>query len=161
VVWRSFSTLSSGVIARGLRRLSGLEVRDYGRLLHLQDDYSVMECPVREGDWLVGKRLRESRLRDEGIMALGIQREDGGYVGVPRGETNVHAGDRLILYGLERDLRELDARRAGSSGEDAHEHAVDEQRKRTATQALEERARERRREERDKATSEEDGRISC
>ncbi len=61
---------------------------------------------------------------DEGITVLGIHRADGDYDGVPRGETEIEAGDRLILYGRGDDLSELDERVRGSAGDEAHQRAL-------------------------------------
>jgi hypothetical protein len=60
------------------------DTRDYSRLLHLSGEYMVTEVQIGEGDWLAGKQLSECRLRDEGMLILGVVREDGSYVGVPR-----------------------------------------------------------------------------
>jgi len=61
---------------------------------------------------------------------LGIHRANGDYVGVPRGETKVRADDQLILYGPEQTMDELDVRRRGVSGNEAHDRAVGESRRR-------------------------------
>jgi uncharacterized protein with PhoU and TrkA domain len=74
-----------------------------------------------------GRRLDELKLFDEGITVLGIHRPDGSYLGVPRGETTIRAGDRLVLYGRDERLRELDDRRSGEPGLQAHRRAVADQ----------------------------------
>ena len=71
----------SAVIARFLRS-RGLEARDYARLLDLSGDYGVAELKVQAHDWVANRRLAELRLRDEGVVVLGIRRGDC-YVGVP------------------------------------------------------------------------------
>jgi hypothetical protein len=109
-----------------LRRWTDLDVRDYENLLHLSAGYTVSELEVRDGDWVARRTLGELHLRDEGVGVLGVHRCDGVYVGTPRGDTPVHAQDRLVVYGRTERLRELDARRAGPEGEAAHERAVAE-----------------------------------
>jgi hypothetical protein len=123
------------VIKRALNRYTDLEVRDYSELLKLAGEYTVREMKVRETDWLTDKKLRECRLYDEGILVLGIHRADSGYLGAPRGNTTIHAGDRLILYGRQKSLKNLDGREAGARGEAEHEHAIDEQKKEEAQEA--------------------------
>ena len=67
-----------------LQHWAHLEVRDYTKLLRLSHDYVVLELIVHEGDWLAGKTLAESQLASEGVLALGVERRDGTYVGAPR-----------------------------------------------------------------------------
>lgn len=110
----------SRLILRLLRRYTNLEVQDYARLLHLAGDYSVKEMAVQPGDWMAGHRLGELRMRDEGVMVLGVTHADGSYVGAPGKQTMIRAGDVVILYGRDRVLAELDERKAGSEGDEAH-----------------------------------------
>ena len=66
--------------------------------------------------WLAEQALMECKLRDEGISVLGIVRENGDYVGVPKGSTKLHGGDTAILYGRVDDLHALDKRHLRKSG---------------------------------------------
>jgi len=113
-----------------LARWTRLETYDYASLLQLTGDYSVRECPVAPDDWLADRHLHELDLHKEGVTVLGIHRANGDYVGVPRGETKVRAGDQLILYGAEQTLNELDVRQQGVSGDLAHDRAIGETRRR-------------------------------
>jgi len=117
----------SAVIGRLLRRWTDLDARDYAALLHLSQAYSVMELAVCDEDWVAGRTLGELRLRDEGVVVLGITRADGSYVGVPQFVTPVHAGDTLLAYGRSARLRELDRRPRGPAGDAAHESAAAEE----------------------------------
>ena len=71
--------------------------------------------------------LASMSLRDEGIIVLGIERVDGNYSGVPRGETVIQPGDVLVLYSRADAIADLERRGAGQSGDAAHEAAVREQ----------------------------------
>lgn len=125
----------SNAMRWALARWTRLEAYDYVSLLHLTGDYSVRECQVEPDDWLADQRLQTLQLHQEGVTVLGIQRANGDYVGVPRGETKIYGGDRLILYGPEKLLDELDIRQRGASGDLAHDQAVGEtQRRREAEQ---------------------------
>lgn len=135
------------VMQWALSRWTGLDTRDYSSLLHLSGDYQVTELHVREDDWVAGKELRECQLNGEGVMVLGIQREDGGYVGAPVGNTTVHPGDVLLLYGRAKTLANLDERRKGASGDLEHNEAVAEHEQYQARQKSEESLREARRSE--------------
>jgi hypothetical protein len=115
------------LIQRMLARFGGLDVRDYAGLLHVRGGWTIDELKVEEGDWIAGQPLTELRLRQEGILVLGIERSDE-YVGTPHGRDVVHAGDTLVLYGRRQRIAELDARAGGIAGERAHEAAIAEQR---------------------------------
>ncbi|HEO70725.1 MAG TPA: potassium transporter TrkA [Candidatus Hydrogenedentes bacterium] len=125
----------SRAIEWAIRRWTSLEVWDYPNLLHLSSGYSVCELTVSRDDWLTGKTLAEVRLGDEGAQVLGIRRADGTYVGAPTGATYLRAGDQLVVYGRSEHVAELDQRRAGRQGDEAHEQRVAELRQ---TQMLQE-----------------------
>lgn len=116
----------SSLIARVIGRLTDLEARDYAALLHLSGDYTVLEMAVQEGDWTAGRTLAELKLRDEGVLVLGVTRPDGTYIGAPRFDTTIHPGETLLLYGRSRRLEELDRRCAGPEGDEMHGRAVEE-----------------------------------
>jgi hypothetical protein len=111
----------------GLRRWTDLDVHDYAALLHVGGQYVVTELRVEADSWLAGRDLRSLSLREEGIIVLGIERVDGSYLGVPRADTSIDAGDVLVLYSSGESIAELDRRRRGHSGDAAHEAAVREQ----------------------------------
>jgi len=118
------------IMIRAVRRWPEIEVMDYTGMLHLSGDYVIRELPVEEGDWIAGRDLRTCKLREEGVVAIGIHRADGSYVGVPKGDTQVHPGDRLVVYGLADNLRNLDRRHADPAGDRQHAEAVDDERRR-------------------------------
>jgi hypothetical protein len=110
----------SKLIGRGLARFTDLDVRDYAALLHVAGEYEVKEMLATPEAWITGRTLGELRLRDEGILVLGIVRGDGSYVGVPDKHTPIVAGDTLILYGRDGRFVELTERQAGADGDHAH-----------------------------------------
>ena len=114
----------SSVIGRGLARFTDLDVRDYAALLHVSGEYEVKEMLADADAWITGRTLGELRLRDEGILVLGMVRGDGSCLGVPTKETFIHPGDTLILYGRDGRFAELTTRQAGVEGDAAHEGAV-------------------------------------
>lgn len=130
----------SRLIGRLLRRWTDLDARDYAALLHLSEAYAVMEIGIQPDDWVTAKTLDELRLRDEGIVVLGISRASGRYVGVPQFDTEIRTGDTLLAYGRAKRLCELDRRPAGPGGDAAHDGAVVEEQRLLAT--TEERERE-------------------
>lgn len=131
----------SGLIDWALDRWTDLEVSDYVALLRLSGAYQVRELQVGADDWIADRTLAQLELRREGVQVLGIVRDDGSYVGVPRGDTAVESGDTLILYGRAESLNELDRRVRGGAGDREHEEAVARQERVDS----EERARDRQR----------------
>lgn len=104
-----------------LNRYTDLDVHDYVRLLHLSGEYSVKEMATEEGDWIANRPLGELRLRDEGILVLGVVRRDGTYLGIPGKETVIEPGDTAILYGRDDVFAELAGRPSGEEGDRAHD----------------------------------------
>jgi K+/H+ antiporter YhaU regulatory subunit KhtT len=108
-------------IGWALRKLTRLDVYDYHGMLHFSEGYTVSELTVDSDHWLTGKNLTDTRLSDEGIQILGIHRGNGHFIGTPTGATYIRSGDRLILYGREESLDELNHRAVGAEGDRAHE----------------------------------------
>lgn len=119
----------SKIIDKALNRFTDLEVKDYASLLHLAGDYRLVELRVNPEDWLASKTMSDARLKDEGIIALGIERPDGSFTGTPEGQTLIRAGDVLVVYGRTDSLKDLDQREKGIEGDIKHENAMDEQEK--------------------------------
>jgi K+/H+ antiporter YhaU regulatory subunit KhtT len=118
-----------------LKRFTDLQTFDFAELLDLSGRYTVRTLHVQTNDWVEGKRLSETELFQEGVTVLGIHRASGRFLGVPRGETPVETGDELVLYGRKDRLSELDDRRRGRPGDEAHARAVsDQQRERRSQQ---------------------------
>lgn len=117
-----------------LRRWTDLDVHDYASLLHVGGQYIVTELRVPPGSWLAGRRLEELHLREEGVVVLGIERADGTYLGVPRGDTVARPGEVLIVYSRSGALSELGLRRPDDTGEAAHSAAVAEQQRLVAAE---------------------------
>ena len=112
---------------RALKRWTDVDARDYDSLLHLGGDYMVTELEVQPHDWLAERDLTTLGLRSEGVIVLGVHRPDGSYLGVPTGETTIHARDVLLVYSRRDTIAELDGRRRGLAGDRAHLAAVNEQ----------------------------------
>ncbi len=119
-----FNRYLSQAVQWALQRWTHLDVRDYTSLLRLSGEYTVTEMQVDFGDWIASKPLGKMHLRQEGILVLGIHRLDGGYVGAPTGDTEIHPGDTLVLYGRLSALSELDSRKNNISGDRAHQQAI-------------------------------------
>ena len=126
VVSRSsrFDRAMTRLAQRAIARFTALPARDRATLLEIAGDHVVQELAVCEQDWIAGKRLGEARLKDEGIVVLGVARRSGVYLGAPDRDTPVEAGDLLVVYGRGDVLAALDERTAGRGGEQAHARAA-------------------------------------
>ncbi|MBD3419308.1 MAG: potassium transporter TrkA [Chitinivibrionales bacterium] len=119
----------SRLIRWALDRYTRLDTRDYASLLHVHSGYRIGELRLKPNDWLTGKKLQDTRLREEGVNVLGVQRKTGKYLGALKGDIEIRAGDTLILYGREKSLEELDVRQKGIHGDIQHNEAVEAERK--------------------------------
>lgn len=117
----------SNLISKFLKKYSRLNVQDFANLLHLAGEYQITELHVDHSDWTANKSLAELKLRQEGVVVLGINRENGDYIGVPDGETEIRPGDILITYGRVQNVVEIDERKMGSKGNQKHQQKVEEQ----------------------------------
>jgi uncharacterized protein with PhoU and TrkA domain len=104
----------------------GYAARDYATVLDLSGDYAVAELQVRAGDWVANQSLRELRLRDEGVVVMGIHRA-GAYLGAPGPDAVIAPEDTLVLYGREARIAELDRRARDRTGDTAHTRASAEE----------------------------------
>lgn len=105
---RRLDDLMSRAILWGLKRYTRLDLLDYTDLLHLSGGYRVTRIQVAAGTWLDGKQLKDLGLPGRGLQILGISRPDGEYVGAPGGQTEISAGDTLVLYGQDRAIASVD-----------------------------------------------------
>lgn len=117
--------LLSKLVQLFFKRFTRVYAHDYDSLLFLGKDYEVVKFAVDQSSWLADLSMKDGRLNDEGILVLGIQRSDGYYVAVPRGETIVYAGDEIIVYGRESSLHSLMERKRGEDGDMDHIRQVE------------------------------------
>lgn len=111
----------SKITAVALRRWTDIDTRDYSALLHLSNNYNVIEMLVDEKNWLADKSLLEADLQSEGVLVLGVERKEGTYLGAPRGATVIRPGDTLLIYGNNEVLEHIERKRSGWHGDKAHE----------------------------------------
>ena len=126
----------SKLIRRLLGRFTDLDVRDYESLLEVHGGYAISELLIDPGDWIADRTLAEMRLNDEGVLVLGVQRRDGGYIGAPTGTTVAHVGDVLLLYGHQDRIAALDVRPQGPVGDAEHADLTTEQQREAQQAAL-------------------------
>jgi hypothetical protein len=117
----------SRLISWALNTYTRLEAKDFAGLLNLSGEYRITEQKVKSDGWMADKLLKDVRLRDEGILVLGITRKNGKYIGAPNGETRLLPDDNLVLYGRSSCLERINKRHKGASGDIEHQEAISEQ----------------------------------
>lgn len=93
-----------------LKRGGVVRAMDYDVLLRVADGYSVAEVEVLADSPMAGRTLGELRLRNHGVVVLGVMRNQGGtssYFGVPKGDTSIERGDVLSVYGRDEAVRRV------------------------------------------------------
>ncbi len=72
-------------------------------------DVEIEQVYVAEGSELVSRSLKEAQIRrDLGVIVLAIRKFDGAMVFNPPAETEIAAGDYLIVMGERRNLRNME-----------------------------------------------------
>lgn len=117
------------IINKALAKFTDLNIKDYVELLNLTGSYEITVFQVHDSNWMENKKLKELELPKEGINLIAIRREDGTFVGTPHGETNIKRNDKLIIYGREKALKNLEKRKENTAGKQDHEKAKKEQEK--------------------------------
>ena len=112
------------IVSWALKTFTKLDVSDVVSIMNLQAGFSVVEISVDPDEWMNNKSLRDLKLTKEGILVLGIRRNDGTFLGAPRADARIVSGDILVMYGPTERIEELDHRKADRSGEEAHLAAI-------------------------------------
>ena len=120
----AFNRWVKKVIDAGLQRWTDLDVQDYVQLLDVEGQHAVHDVRVREDGWMAGRTLRDLDLPAEGVLVLGLRRRGGEFLGAPRSDTEIRAGDTVLLYGRRADLEELGYRPSGPRGDAEHERGI-------------------------------------
>jgi len=117
----------SRVIERFLRRYGRLDVTDYASLLQLSGEYRIAEISIDPKHWLYRKKLKNTKLREEGINVLAISRGDGSFMGSPGPDTQIMEGDTMVVYGRTESLKKIEKRHKGDRGNREHRNMVKKQ----------------------------------
>lgn len=75
-------------------------------VLRLGDTYGVAEVWIKEGSELAGKTLAQAELTEKTILVLAIERE-GQFIHMPRSFDRIQEGDKLLIYGDLKNMRQL------------------------------------------------------
>ncbi|GAB6180283.1 hypothetical protein JCM14036_16020 [Desulfotomaculum defluvii] len=90
-------------IEKQLSRHRSLQKKTVEEVLHLDREYGVAEVVLERNNPLVGKRIVESKIRDQELFILAIDRK-GEFLHSPRGNQILLEGDKLIIYGKLKNI---------------------------------------------------------
>ena len=111
------------IISFMLRKYTDLKVIDYEHFLNRDLEYDLDLISIGENHWLANKTMKEVRLKEEGIVVLGIERDGSGYIGVPDGDFKIKTDDVLKVYGRKEAIQDLSDRKL-VDGDKKHKEAV-------------------------------------
>lgn len=98
-------TLTDKIRQKLMARMD-LERVSVEEILHQAHGYGVAIVGIAESSKLVGSTLADSGLRGQGITVLSIERE-GIPLPIPSAQEEIRVGDRLVCYGLLRNIHKL------------------------------------------------------
>ena len=96
-----------GVIGRLLARTEGFGGRKPARLLQLPAGHGVTQVLVHPESGLAGRKLGD--LVSNGVVILGLQREDGPYIDLPGDGEEIQPADEIFFYGPDPLAARFDA----------------------------------------------------
>lgn len=123
----------SRLINKMLKKYTDLEVHDYAAVLHLKDNFKIIEAEVDADGWMCNRTLQELDLREEGITILGVERRGAGYFGSPSGTFKMLAHDKVTIYGEAEGIESIYNRKKDYYAQLEHNRFVEKEEERRAT----------------------------
>ncbi|TVZ53351.1 TrkA C-terminal domain-containing protein [Dokdonia sp. Hel_I_53] len=117
----------SKIITNMLKRYTDLQIHDYEAVLHLKDDFKIVEAEVDVDGWMCHRTLEELDLREEGITILGIQRKGAGYFGSPSGTFKMLPLDKVTIYGKAEGIESIYRRKKDHYAHLEHQKFVEKE----------------------------------
>ena len=90
-----------------IKRSKTLQIYDYEMLLKVSSGFCVSDIMISGKGPLAGKTLADSHPTTRGLIVLGIERENGAYVGAPGPDEEIRKGDVVTVYGQETEIQKL------------------------------------------------------
>ena len=104
---RVINPLSSGAI-RMARFMLSPSIENFVEVAESEGvDWEIADVHVPQDSPLIDQQLKETNLRAEGIMLLGVCRESGEKFFPPPGDLRINSGDNLFAFGSSEDLGRL------------------------------------------------------
>jgi hypothetical protein len=98
-------------IEKRLSRMTHFSMGGFSEIIKLASGYGIAEVSIRAGNSLAGKKLYESNLTQSDIMVLAIKRGIH-LIPTPKANEEIAPGDRLICFGLLKNLSTVAAAEA-------------------------------------------------
>ena len=80
---------------------------DLRQRLTVARGFGVAELILADSSELVGRPLKDTRLRDQQVVVLTITRPSGEVISSPQGDSVLHKGDKLLCFGKLEMIRDL------------------------------------------------------
>jgi hypothetical protein len=125
----------SRLINKMLKRYTKIEVHDFAAVLHLKDDYTIIEAMVDHDGWMGNRTLEKLNLREEGITILGVDRKGVGYFGSPSGTFKILPDDVVTIYGKSDGIKSIYSRKKDHYAQEEHDKFVAQEETRKETEA--------------------------
>lgn len=104
---RVINPLSSGAI-RMARYMLSPSIENFVEVTESEGvDWEIADVQVTENSPLVGRKLKDTSLRDVGVMVLGVCRSSGEKHFPPNGDVQILAGDDMFAFGSAESLAQL------------------------------------------------------
>lgn len=104
---RVINPLSSGAI-RMARFMLSPSIENFVEVAESEGiDWEIADVQVPDDSPLVRRQLKDTTLRESGIMLLGVCRHSGEKFFPPPGDLTINAGDNLFAFGSSEDLVHL------------------------------------------------------
>jgi hypothetical protein len=117
----------SKVVDKMLRKYTDRDVNDYAAVLHLTDNFKIIEAAVDHDGWMCQRTLQELNLREEGITILGVDRKGVEYFGSPSGAFKLLPDDVVTIYGKADGIESLYNRKKNFYADLEHEKFVEKE----------------------------------
>ncbi len=63
------------------------------------------EIFIKDDSWFISKEIRDAHLRDVlQVSIIGITEENGKFIQMPKSNTIVHKGSKLLVVGKQKDI---------------------------------------------------------
>ena len=105
---RGLETFIDNFIARRLAKFTQFSMGTFHEMIRLANGYGVAEIVVSDDHEFAGKRLFESNLRSSDILVLAVKRR-GRLIPAPRADESIEPEDRLICFGLLKNISAVSA----------------------------------------------------
>jgi len=103
---QKFAKKLTSKIRETLREKLHFEKVHVQELLQQSDGYGIASILIGRRSKVVGSTLSQSGFKEKEIMILSVERDEG-MIPVPKAQTKIQVGDRLICYGKLENLQGL------------------------------------------------------